>query len=91
MKRKYGMLVNRDTYRKIKRCNHVEFEDFCRKLYENGYNDGRESVPGTDLEAIMEKIRGVKGIGEKRMEQIEGAVAVLLENQEGGGENAAEV
>ena len=39
-------------------------------------------MPGTDLTAVMEQIKNVKGIGEKRLAQIEAAVGTLFTGKE---------
>ena len=39
-------------------------------------------MPGTDLAAIMAQIKNVKGIGEKRLAQIEAAVGTLFPEKE---------
>lgn len=42
-------MLRREDYKRVKRMDRQEFEDFCRNLYKNAYNDGRESVPGVDV------------------------------------------
>ncbi|MCC8157254.1 MAG: glutathione peroxidase [Oscillospiraceae bacterium] len=80
-----GFMTNRNTYKEVKKYNHAQFDQFCIKIYQQGYEDGRASVPGTDLTEIMDAIKNVKGIGDKRMDQIQEAVAALFqqENQKG--------
>ena len=62
--------------------DHQQFERFCTGVYQEGYNDGRQSVPGIDLTEVKEAVLGVKGIGEKRMQCIMDALEAKFE---GGG------
>ena len=44
-----------------------QFERFCRELYRNGYEDGKDSVQGIDVSEVLEVIGTVKGIGQARL------------------------
>ena len=55
-------LITRARYKSIKAFDHQQMEQFCTDIYKSGFQDGRESVPGVDVETIMEAIRSVKGI-----------------------------
>lgn len=76
-------MVNREVYKKVKKYDHRQFEDFCTRIYMSGYKDGRESVPGIDITQIKEAILEVKGIGSRRLEAIMGNI----EKKFGGKEN----
>lgn len=43
-------LINRTKYKDIKRYDHKQMEDFLTDVYKNGYADGKESVPGVELQ-----------------------------------------
>ncbi len=77
-------LITRARYKSIKAFDHQQMEQFCTDIYKSGYQDGRESVPGVDVETIMEAIRSVKGIGAKRLYAIRDSIEAIFE---GGGEN----
>lgn len=83
MKRANGKyLTNRKVYKDVKKMDHQQFDQFCTSIYHEGYQDGRESVPGIDITQVREAIQGVKGIGAARMEKIMEA----LEEKFRGGE-----
>lgn len=63
-------MLRREQYLRVKKMDRQQMEDFCRNLYMNGYEDGRESVPGIDIKKIEEAIAGTKGIGESRLRSI---------------------
>ena len=79
-----GYATTRAQYKAAKKYDHAQFDDFCATIYTEGVKDGRASVQGADLTDIMAAIKAVKGIGEKRLAQIEAAVAVLFEPGNGG-------
>lgn len=58
----------REDYKKIKQMDRRQLEIFCKSLYEQG----QESVKSQSLnvEEIREVISKVKGIGEKRTNEI---------------------
>ncbi len=83
MKRKTDgkYLTTRAQYKDVKKFDHSQLDAFCTKIYQEGYKDGMESVPGADMNEVMEKIRGGKGIGEKRRARIEAEGAALLRRE----------
>lgn len=84
--RKY--MTTRAQYKAAKSYDHGQFDEFCSNIYIEGFKDGKNSVQGADLTAVMTVIRIVKGIGDKRLAQIEAIVSTLFENKESEGENA---
>lgn len=62
--------ITREVYKTVKRYDRQQFQEFCKKLYCYGFEDGRESIPGTDLTKIYEAIADTRGIGEKKLEDI---------------------
>lgn len=79
--------ITREVYKSVKKFDRQQFQNFCRDLYGYGFQDGRESVPGVDLEAIMAAIEGTKGIGAKKLEDIRASIEAAFEN---AGENKKE-
>ena len=71
-------LITRARYKSIKAFDHQQMEQFCTDVYKSGYQDGRESVPGVDVETIMEAIRSVKGIGAKRLYAIRDSIEAVF-------------
>lgn len=70
--------ITRDMYKSIKKYDRQQFTAFCTDLYGFGFQDGRESVPGMDLEAVYEAIAATKGIGPKKLEEIKAGIEPLL-------------
>ena len=59
-------MIDRDTYRTIKKMSREELQAFLIR-----YDEGlREDAPALDLRELEKDIRGVRGIGEKRAEEI---------------------
>lgn len=63
-------ILRREDYKKVKKMDRQEMEEFCKNLYMNGYNDGRESVPGIDINQVKDAILETKGIGQNRLASI---------------------
>lgn len=59
--------ITREIYKGVKRMDRQQFERFCRELYRNGYEDGKDSVQGIDVDKAVEVIRTVKGIRQTRL------------------------
>lgn len=78
--RKY--MTTRTQYKAAKSYDHAQFDAFCTNIYAEGYKDGVNSVKGADITDVMERIKTVKGIGEKRLLQIETAISSLLDGGE---------
>ena len=69
-------ITTRKVYKGVKTMDHRQFDDFCTNVYKEGYEDGRQSVPGIDVTEVMEAIASVKGIGERRIQKIKEALDV---------------
>ncbi len=59
--------ITREIYKGVKRMDRQQFERFCKDLYKNGYEDGKDSVQGIDVSEVLEVIGTVKGIGQARL------------------------
>ena len=84
--RKY--MTTRTQYKAAKSYDHAQFDAFCTNIYTEGFKDGAKSVQSADVTDVMECIKTVKGIGEKRFVQIEQAVSELF--NKGGSEDKSE-
>lgn len=62
--------ITREIYKNVKRFDRQQFTGFCTDLYKYGYEDGRNSVPGIDLEKVYEIIAATKGIGPVKLAEI---------------------
>ena len=68
-KAKDRYLINRTRYKDIKRYDHQQMEDFLTEVYKNGYADGKESVPGVELQDVEKSTAGCQGHRAGRVEQ----------------------
>ena len=59
--------ITRTVYKDVKRYDRQQFTAFCTDLYKYGFEDGRASVPGIDLQEVIRAVSETKGIGEKKM------------------------
>ena len=63
-------ILNRKLYKNIKKYDREQMESYLVNLYMEGYEDGRNDVPGVDISVIKEIVMNVKGVGEKRTDEI---------------------
>ncbi len=85
--------ITRAMYKSMKKYDRQQFAAFCAELYGFGFEDGRESVPGVDLQDVLRAVSETKGIGEKRLAAIKAAIEAVFENgkeQENGKNKAGE-
>ena len=59
-------MIDRDTYRSIKKMSREELQAFLVRYAD----ELRKDAPTIDLRELEKDIKGVKGIGEKRAEEI---------------------
>lgn len=59
-------IIDHDTYRKIKKISHEELQVFLMRYADNLTKD----TPAVDLRELGAELKTVKGIGEKRLEEI---------------------
>ena len=86
-------LLDRDTYRKIKKMDRTSLEELIQNIHESGRRKGRtealketgsvddhtgEPAINLDLRELEKSIKAVKGVGEKRAEEIMGIVEKWL-------------
>ncbi len=75
-------LLDRDTYRKIKKMDRESMQSFLDDIYESGRQKEREvaasdptgedtdDTPELDMRVLEQQIKSIKGVGEKRAEEI---------------------
>ena len=73
---------SRNTYKTVKKYDHQQFDDFCTQVYLSGYKDGKESVPGVDIEKVLKAVADVKGVGPALAGKIRTAVNGLFPESE---------
>lgn len=59
-------IIDRDTYRSIKKMSREELQAFLVRYAD----ELRKDAPTIDLRSVEADIKGIKGIGEKRAEEI---------------------
>lgn len=75
-------MINRTKYKGIKRYDHKQMEDFLTDVYKNGYADGKESVPGVELQDVEKALQDVKGIGPVVWNRIKERLAELFRKEQ---------
>ena len=59
-------IIDRDTYRAIKKMSREELQAFLVRYA----NELQKDAPAVDLREVEKDIKAIKGIGEKRAEEI---------------------
>lgn len=59
-------MLDRATYKKIKGMTREEMQNFLTNYYNNVMKD----APSLDLDELRKEIGGIKGVGEKRLDEI---------------------
>lgn len=66
--------IDRETYRSVKKMDREQMTVFMANVYFMGQDDLKEELlekqSNTDLKGLREKLSAVKGIGEKRLNEI---------------------
>lgn len=68
-------IIDRDTYRSIKKMSREELQGFLMRYAENLTKDS----PVIDLQKLEQDIKSIKGIGEKRAEEVMAVIEKHLE------------
>lgn len=61
MDKKYSS--TRALYKAVKKYDHQQFDDFCMQIYQEGFEEGKKSVKGIEIDRVLEIMSGIKGIG----------------------------
>ena len=83
------ILLDRDTYRKIKKMDRASLETLIQDIHESGRRKGLKEAGvvddhtgepeiNLDLRELEKQIKAVKGVGEKRAEEIMGIIEAWL-------------
>ncbi|OUQ68201.1 hypothetical protein B5E53_06965 [Eubacterium sp. An11] len=75
-------VTTRKVYKAVKKYDHQQFDDFCTRVYMNGYEDGKKAVPGVDVEEILKAVSDVRGVGPALAGKIKAAVNDLFQKSE---------
>lgn len=64
-------IINRKTYKRIKKMDRQEMEKFLIETYRNGFKDGTESSNNADFRIrLSEILQETKGVGDKLYDRI---------------------
>ena len=75
-----GLKLNREQYKKVKRMDHRQMEDFICKTYNEGYANGKaEAAPRIKPSDIASVLIEIKGVGTKKAAEIMAAINKLYE------------
>lgn len=69
-------MLDRATYKKIKAMSREEMQKFLTNYYNNVMQDASEAT--LDLDELRKEIGGIKGVGEKRLDEIMAVVEKYL-------------
>ena len=72
-------IIDRDTYKKIKKMNREELTNFIIKYGDELLGSESKTI---DLPALEAELSKIKGIGGKRLEEIMTVIEKFLEEQE---------
>ncbi|MBR6618409.1 MAG: hypothetical protein IKL00_11140 [Oscillospiraceae bacterium] len=61
-------MLDRVTYKKIKAMSREEMQNFLTNYYNNVMQDASEAI--LDLDELRKEIGNIKGVGEKRLDEI---------------------
>lgn len=78
--------INRKKYQEIRKMDHNQMNKYLNSVYENGYQAGKSDaqvdpvVSTVDISssAVRDAIMQVKGIGEKKAQDIMNAISGVL-------------
>lgn len=73
--------LNRKTYKNVRKMDHGQMSAFCESLYKKGYKAGKQEVLTLSDEEITQAILQVKGIGEKKANDILQALSLAKERK----------
>jgi hypothetical protein len=77
-------MLTRSKYKEIKRFDHKQLEGFAQSLYKSGYEKGKVTAGEQELKIqdITTILKSIKGIGEKKTNEIILALIKLQEEKE---------
>lgn len=76
MAKNRATLINRKEYERIRKMDHSQVSEFVAGVYQEGYNDGKKEGKNFTEPEIRNAILSVKGIGEKKVNDIMQAIIV---------------
>lgn len=86
MSQKTKKLISREKYKEIKKMDHTEMSEFFAGVWQSGYDHHKkeekaENKAAVTPEVIKEAIKGIKGIGEVKLNAIMDNIYKLYEGK----------
>ena len=76
-----GFQLNRKKYQAIRKFDHNQMTSFLADLYRDGFASGKKAAEGLTLDEMKEVLLQVKGIGEKKADDIVAAIEAKMEEK----------
>ena len=76
-------VLSREMYRGIKKMDSTEMGNFLGSVFQEGFDAALKNTDNITMEDLHDAIGTVKGIGEKRMVEIDNAIKKLFEERRG--------
>ena len=73
--------ISRETYRGIKQMDSREMGTFLGNVFQEGFDTALKNTNNITIEELHDAIATVKGIGDKRMAEIDNAIKKLFEER----------
>ena len=73
--------LSREMYRGIKQMNSVEMGLFLGDVFQEGFDAALKNTDNITIDDLHAAIGTVKGIGEKRMQEIDDAIRKLFQER----------
>lgn len=70
--------LNRKQYEKVRKMDHHAMSCWAEEVYKNGYQAGKDASAGPTAEEVLTAVGGIKGIGSKRLRDVEDAIRALF-------------
>lgn len=77
-KKNRAFMLNRKQYNQIRKMDHCQLSAWVEAVYKNAFKDGKESAEGLGESEMKEVLLSVKGIGEKKDQDIMDAINSAL-------------
>ena len=77
-------VLNRKQYKDIKKMDHNQMSGFMEDIYRSGFEEGKKKAGGLSEEEIKSTVMKIKGVGEKKAEEIAAALAEIQKAREAG-------
>ena len=83
-------LVNRKTYKEVRKYNHDDFDKFCNTIYNKGYLAGKNEAKiecdtknnnDFDVNKILLAIKEIRGIGELTYFRIKSVIENIVKKE----------